>query len=63
MQGFVTKVYHDTFILFNPKHINRYVNEFVTRYNIRKHYNIVMMRDAGGLMRVKKLNYKQLMGA
>jgi len=54
------KGYHGTFHHFSPKHMNRYVNEFVTRHNIRKQDTIVMMGDTVSLMHGKRLTYKQL---
>lgn len=54
------KGYHGTFHHFSPKHLDRYVNEFVTRHNIRKQDTIVMMGDTVGLMQGKRLTYRQL---
>ena len=56
------KGYHGTFHHFTPKHMNRYINEFVTRHNIRKQDTIVMMGDTVGLMVGKRLTYRQLTG-
>lgn len=56
------KGYHGTFHHFSPKHLDRYVNEFVTRHNIRKQDTIVMMGDTVGWMVGKRLTYKQLIG-
>ena len=56
------KGYHGTFHHFTPKHMNRYINEFVTRHNIRRQDTIVMMGDTVGLMAGKRLTYKQLIG-
>ena len=44
------KGYHGTFHHFSPKHLDRYVNEFVTRHNIRQQDTIVVMGDTVGLM-------------
>ena len=56
------KGYHGTFHHFSPKHMNRYVSEFVTRHNIRKQDTIVMMGDSVGWMVGKRLTYKKLIG-
>ena len=56
------KGYHGTFHHFSPKHLDRYVNEFVTRHNIRRHDTIDMMGNTVGLMVGKRLTYKQLIG-
>lgn len=42
--------------------MNRYINEFVTRHNIRNQDTIVMMGDTVGLMVGKRLTCKQLTG-
>ena len=53
---------HGTFHHFTPKHMNRYINEFVTRHNIRRQDTIIMMGDTVGLMVGKRLTCKQLVG-
>ncbi len=54
------KGYHGTFHHFSPKHLDRYVNEFVTRHNIRQQDTIVMMGNTVRFMQGKRLTYKQL---
>ena len=54
------KGFHGTFHHFSPKHMDRYVHKFTTRYNLRGSDTIVMMGDTVGMMVGKRLTYKQL---
>ncbi|MDE2759236.1 MAG: IS1595 family transposase [Paracoccaceae bacterium] len=54
------KGYHGTFHHFSPKHMERYVNEFTARYNMRGSDTIVMMADTVGMMVGKRLTYREL---
>ncbi len=52
--------YHGTFHHFSRKHLDRYVNEFVTRYNLRPNNTIDIMAVSVRMMVGKRLTYDKL---
>ena len=52
--------YHGTFHHFSAKHLQRYVNEFAERHNIREQDTIDMMENLSGRMFGKRLTYADL---
>ena len=54
--------YHGTFHHFSPKHLDRYVNEFATRHNMRPQDTQVMMTETVARMVGKRRMYTELTG-
>ena len=54
------KGYHGTFHHFSPKHMNRYITEFATRYNVRPMNTIDIMGKSVKMMVGKRLTYQEL---
>ena len=52
--------YHGTFHHISPKHLHRYVNEFVTRHNMRSSDTDAMMAETVARMAGKRLMYRDL---
>ena len=52
--------YHGTFHKISPKHLQRYVNEFATRHNMRSQDTIDMMSETVAGMDGKRLTYSDL---
>ena len=52
--------YHGTFHHISPKHLNRYVNEFATRHNMRSQDTEAMMSETVARMVGKRLMYRDL---
>ena len=52
--------YHGTFHHISPEHLNRYVNEFATRHNLRNKDTIVMMEETAARMVGKRLTWDRL---
>ena len=52
--------YHGTFHHMSRKHLQRYVNEFAGRHNIREHDTIVMMEMIVSGLFGKRLMYGDL---
>ena len=52
--------YHGTFHKISPKHLQRYVDEFATRHNMRSQDTIDMMRETVAGMIGKRLTYSDL---
>ncbi len=46
--------YEDVYHKISPKHLDRYVNEFVGRHNIRKFNTLVQMEDMVRNLKVKE---------
>ncbi len=49
-----------TFHKISPKHLQRYVNEFATRHNMREEDTIAMMEKTVAMMDGKRLTYAEL---
>ena len=58
--GMLKRGYYGTFHKISPKHLNRYVQEFAGRQNIRESDTINQMRDVVAGMSGKRLRYRQL---
>ena len=54
------RAYHGTFHHFSPKHLQRCVNEFAEKHNIREQDTIDMMENLSGRMFGKRLTYAEL---
>ncbi len=54
------RAHKGTFHNISPKHLDRYVNEFAGRHNIRDRHTIDQMRDIVGGMIGKRLMYRDL---
>ena len=54
------RAYKGTFHKISPKHLQRYVNEFATRHNLREEDTIRMMEETVSMMDGKRLTYEQL---
>ena len=52
--------YHGTFHHISPKHLDRYVNEFATRHNMRERDTQAMMGETVARMVGKRLMYRDL---
>ena len=52
--------YHGTFHHISPKHLDRYVNEFATRHNMRSQDTEAMMAETVARMVGKRLSYREL---
>ena len=52
--------HHGTFHKISPKHLQRYVNEFATRHNMREEDTIAMMERTVAMMDGKRLTYAEL---
>ena len=52
--------YHGTFHKMSPKHLQRYVNDFATRHNMRTRDTEVMMSETVARMVGKRLMYRDL---
>lgn len=52
--------YAGTYRKMSPKHLGRYLNEFLTRHNIRKMDTIDQMRAIAVGMDCKRLRYADL---
>ena len=52
--------YHGTYHKMSPKHLDRYVNEFSGRHNIREENTVDQMADVVSGMGGKRLRYKDL---
>ena len=52
--------YHGTFHHISPKHLDRYVNEFATRHNMRSRDTEAMMAETVARMVGKRLMYRDL---
>ena len=52
--------YHGTFHHISPKHLDRYVNEFATRHNMRSRDTEAMMSETVARMVGKRLTYRDL---
>ena len=52
------KGYHGTFHHFSPKHMDKYINEFATRYNLRSMDTIEIMMATVKMMEGKRLTYR-----
>ena len=52
--------YHGTFHHISPKHLQRYVNEFATRHNMRPKDTEAMMKETVARMVGKRLLYREL---
>ena len=55
--------YHGTFHHISRKHLNRYVNEFATRHNMRTKDTEAMMAETVALMVGKRLMYADLIAS
>lgn len=49
-----------TFHKISPKHLQRYVDEFATRHNLREQDTIKMMEETVAMMEGKRLTYQEL---
>ena len=49
-----------TFHKISPKHLQRYVNEFATRHNLREQDTVAMMKETVAMMEGKRLTYGEL---
>ena len=49
-----------TFHKISPKHLDRYVQEFAARHNLRDEDTIDIMAAVAGGMRGKRLRYREL---
>lgn len=56
------RAHKGTFHQMSAKHLQRYVNEFSTRHNMRHEDTIVMMQKTVAMMIGKRLMYKDLVG-
>ncbi len=54
--------YHGTFHHFSAKHLQRYVNEFAGRHNIRDHDTLTQMGIVAIALRGRRLAYRELVG-
>lgn len=52
--------YHGTFHHFSEKHLQRYVNEFACRHNLRPLDTYDMMEHSAAMMTGKRLTYREL---
>ena len=52
--------YQGTFHKISPKHLQRYINEFATRHNMREKDTIAMMERTVAMMDGKRLTYADL---
>ncbi len=52
--------HYGTFHKISPKHLQRYVNEFATRHNMRREDTIVMMEKTVAMMDGKRLTYADM---
>ena len=55
--------YHGTFHHVSAKHLQRYINEFASRHNVRDNDTIVMMQGICAGMIGKRLMYRELIGS
>ena len=58
--GMLKRGYHGTYHRMSPKHLQRYVNEFSGRYNIRPLDTIQQMRAIVRGLEGKRLRYREL---
>ena len=58
--GMLKRGYHGTYHRMSPKHLQRYVNEFSGRHNIREADTLDQMRSMVSGMEGKRLRYKDL---
>ena len=56
----VKRAYHGTFHQISPKHLQRYLDEFCARHNIRDKDTIEQMKECVQQMYNKRLTYKDL---
>ena len=54
------RAHKGTFHKLSPKHLDRYVQEFAGRHNVRSQDTIEQMRMLQGGMKGKRLTYKAL---
>ena len=52
--------YYGTYHRISPKHLERYVDEFAGRHNLRAEDTIDQMRIMSGLMLGRRLGYREL---
>ena len=58
--SFLKRGYHGTFHHFSKWHLQRYVDEFVTRANLRPMNTLTIMQETASRMIGKRLTYKNL---
>ena len=56
----IKRAYKGTFHKLSPKHLDRYVQEFAGRHNLREQDTIAMMAAIATGMRGKRLRYTEL---
>ncbi len=56
----IKRAYKGTFHKLSPKHLDRYVQEFAGRHNLRERDTIEMMAAIATGMRGKRLRYREL---
>ena len=58
--GMLKRGYHGTYHRMSPKHLQRYVNEFSGRHNIRPMDTIQQMRAIIQGLEGKRIRYREL---
>ena len=54
------RAYKGTYHVWSPKHLQRYVDEFVGKHNIRNRDTLDQMKDLVAMMIGKRLLYRDL---
>lgn len=54
------RAHKGTFHQLSPRHLDRYVQEFAERHNLREQYTIDQIKAVGSGMDGKRLRYKDL---